>query len=441
MTSTARIEKLRADVESALALPVDEETYLGAKSSSTYQSQIHALDVYRAELEQQNEELRRAHLELEEARDRYADLYDFAPVGYFTLSESGRIVGANLAGATLLGITRSELIGRLLSTAITGRDLVIFRRHVFDVLTASTRKTCEIAIKRADGARIFARLESIAVATGDPPARLVRTAVIDISERKAAEEHLIDARKAADAANRAKSAFLAMMSHELRTPLNSIIGFSDVIRKQGAGPAGVTEYVEYAEYIHESGVFLLSMINNILDVSKIETGKMGIEPGNLPVATVFADCEHLFGLNARARGLTLTTEIDEAVRFIWSDERAIRKILYNLVGNAVKFTPKGGSVALKARSAAEGGVTLEVSDTGVGIPHSEFARVLEPFEQLDNRFNRSRNGTGLGLTLVQGLVTLHKGRLDIASTPEQGSTFTVWFPPQPNAPDASGEGV
>ncbi len=441
MSSAARIEKLRADVESALALPVDQETSPGEKSCTTYQSQVHALDVYRAELEQQNEELRRAHLELEEARDRYADLYDFAPVGYFTLSESGRIVGANLAGATLLGITRSELIGRLLLTVITGRDLAIFRRHIFDVLAASTRQTCEIAIKRADGTRIFARLESVAVAAGDPPARLVRTAVIDISERKAAEERLIEARKTADAANRAKSAFLAMMSHELRTPLNSIIGFSDVIRKQGSGPVGVAEYVEYAEYIHDSGRYLLSMINDILDLSKIGSGKMAIEPGNLPVVAVFADCVRHFGLNARARGVTLTTEIDEATRLVWSDERAIRQILYNLVGNAVKFTPAGGSVALKARSAAEGGVSLEVSDTGVGIPHSEFARVLEPFEQLDNRFNRSRNGTGLGLTLVQGLVALHKGRLDIASTPAQGSTFTVWFPPQPTTLDANGEGT
>ena len=430
----ARIDQLRAAVESALALPVDRETDFDKNSCSSYKSQIHALDVYRAELEQQNEELRRAHLEIEEARDRYADLYDFAPVGYFTLSETGRIVEVNLAGATLLGINRSELINRLLPAVIKGHDLTTFRSHIFDVLTASTRQTCEIAINRADGTRIFARMESVAVAAGDPPVRLVRTAVIDISERKAIEERLIEAREAADAANRAKSAFLATMTHELRTPLNSIIGFSDMIRKQGSGPIGVAEYLEYAEYINYSGRSLLTMINDILDVSKIQAGKMGVEPGNLPVATIFADCEHHFGMNARARRLTLTTEISEAVGFVWSDERAIRQILYNLVGNAIKFTPSGGAVLLRASSAAEGGVTIEVSDTGVGIPQSEFARVLEPFEQLDNRFNRSRNGTGLGLALVQGLIDLHKGRLTIASSQGQGTTFTVWLPPRPEVP-------
>ncbi|MEI7610244.1 MAG: ATP-binding protein [Rhodospirillaceae bacterium] len=236
-----------------------------------------------------------------------------------------------------------------------------------------------------------------------------------------------EARLQAERASEAKSHFLANMGHEIRTPLNSIIGFSQLIRDRAYGPLD-TEYVEAADDIHVSGMNLLTLVNDILNISKIEAGKMDIERARLPVGAILVDTIRVFRLKAETGKLTVSSEVENGELSVWADERALRHILFNLLSNAIKFTPEGGSISIKAVQAPDGGVLLSVSDTGVGIPASELSRVLQPFEQIDNRYDRAHGGTGLGLPLVQGLVALHGGRLEIDSEPGKGSRFTVWFP-------------
>ena len=242
------------------------------------------------------------------------------------------------------------------------------------------------------------------------------------------DQEVAQARHEAERASEAKSHFLANMGHEIRTPLNSIIGFSQLIRDRAFGPLE-KEYVDAADDIHVSGMNLLMLVNDILNISKIEAGKMDIERVRLPISAILVDTTRVFRLKAEAGKVTVSTVVEEPGLTVWADERALRHILFNLLSNAIKFTPEGGSVTIGARQAPDGGVLLSVSDTGVGIPASELDRVLLPFEQIDNRFSRAHGGTGLGLSLVQGLVALHGGRLEIESEPGKGSVFTVWFPP------------
>lgn len=248
--------------------------------------------------------------------------------------------------------------------------------------------------------------------------------------QRAYDRTVAEARRQAERANEAKSYFLANMGHEIRTPLNSIVGFSELIRDRAFGPLE-ERYVEAADDIHLGGMNLLTLVNDILDVAKIEAGKMEIERSRVPIAAMLAESLRVFRLKAETAEVTLSAEVDSPDLTVLADERGLRHILFNLISNAIKFTPLGGSVTVTARSAPDGGMVLTVSDTGMGIPASEIGRVVKPFEQIDNRFSRAHGGTGLGLPLVQGLVELHGGRLGIESELGKGTTFTIHFPPEP----------
>jgi signal transduction histidine kinase len=239
------------------------------------------------------------------------------------------------------------------------------------------------------------------------------------------------ARQRAEQANRAKSVFLTMMSHELRTPLNAILGFSELgpmIKIEPPLPAQITEYFGL---IHQSGDHLLKMINDILDLSKIETGKMEIERTDLDVDDAINSTLHLVAQLASSRGQKLEVTIDTPPPRLFADERAVRQILFNLLSNAARFTPAGGVVGVHAAATTDGGAALTVYDTGVGIPRDQIARVTLPFEQIDNSYAQSHGGTGLGLPLVDGLIRLHGGTLTIESEVGVGTRVTVRFPPVP----------
>jgi signal transduction histidine kinase len=239
-----------------------------------------------------------------------------------------------------------------------------------------------------------------------------------------------------EAASRHKSEFLANMSHELRTPLNAIIGFSEVLQERMFGELN-DKQAEYVQDIHASGQHLLALINEILDLSKIEAGRMELEPSTFDVAAMLEGAVMLVRDRAARRGITLELRIDPAVRELVADERKVRQVVVNLLANAVKFTPEGGRITLTAEP-ADGGVAVAVADTGVGIAPEDQATIFEEFRQVGSGASR-REGTGLGLALARRFVELHGGRIGVTSELGKGSTFTFALPMRPPAsgdPDA-----
>ena len=250
----------------------------------------------------------------------------------------------------------------------------------------------------------------------------------DITELKQREESLIDATKIAEAANRSKTEFLHNMSHELRTPLNAIIGFSEVIEKELLGPIGTSQYVEYAKDIHSSGSHLLDIINDILDLAKIEAGKYELEETEVDLVSAIHLCHRLVSDRAQRAGHTISINVLEDMIGLYADDRAVKQILINLLSNAIKFTPDGGKISVNATLADDGSAALSVTDNGIGIAEENILTVLSDFGQIDGGLTRQYEGTGLGVPLVKWLAKLHGGSLHIQSEVDVGTTMTVSFP-------------
>jgi cell cycle sensor histidine kinase DivJ len=249
----------------------------------------------------------------------------------------------------------------------------------------------------------------------------------DISERKAQEAELLRARDAAEAANRAKAQFLANMSHELRTPLNAVIGFSEIINQELFGTLGEPRYREYARLIHESGEHLLNVVNDILDMSKIEAGRFTIVKEPFDVNSLITSCSETMGHGAEQKQIALITEVDPDMPELLADKRACKQMLLNVLSNAIKFTDPGGWLRLSARVNA-GNIELIVADNGMGIAEGDLSRLGSPFVQAENSYSRSHDGAGLGLLVVKGLARLHGGSLQLASKLGQGTTTTIALP-------------
>lgn len=232
----------------------------------------------------------------------------------------------------------------------------------------------------------------------------------------------------AEAANRAKSRFLANMSHELRTPLNAIIGFAEVIHNQFKGPVGNPQYVEFARSIHESGRHLVGIINDILDLSKVEAGKAELDEEVCAVGAVVDQAAGLMRQSIDSAQLGIDVLIEPGLPEILIDIRKIDQVLLNLISNAVKFTPAGGQIRIEARRSADGGVSILISDTGIGIAEDELDEVLKPFVQSREAERKRMPGTGLGLPLADQLVKLHGGTMTLASTRNVGTTVAVHLP-------------
>ncbi len=241
-------------------------------------------------------------------------------------------------------------------------------------------------------------------------------------------EYLIRARDQSEAANRAKSEFLANMSHELRTPLNAIIGFSEIIKEETLGPVGSTKYRDYADDINESGQHLLALINDILDLSKIESGTDELHEEDIEISEIANSVIKLVEGPARTGNVALDLDVSDDIPLLRADERKVKQILLNLLSNAIKFTPGGGKATLKIRSRAESGYLFQVIDTGIGMAFADISKALAPFQQIDSGLNRKHEGTGLGLPLTKSLVELHGGYLDLQSKVGVGTAVTVRFP-------------
>jgi signal transduction histidine kinase len=254
---------------------------------------------------------------------------------------------------------------------------------------------------------------------------LVRSKVSLLMSR---EEQLRAALMGAEDANRTKSNFLALMSHELRTPLNAIIGFSEVLAGELFGPHGSPRYREYAADIHGAGKHLLALINDILDLSKSEAGRLDIYPEPVELAALFRDCVQLMKERIREQRLTAVVEVTPGLPELMADPLRMKQILLNLLSNAVKFTPAGGRVVISACRVADGGIVIAVSDTGIGMASEMIPLALEPFRQIDSPLSRNVEGTGLGLSLVKSLTEQQGGSIAIESSPNAGTTVRLSFP-------------
>ena len=252
----------------------------------------------------------------------------------------------------------------------------------------------------------------------------------DVSELKRHQRELSEALTRAELANRSKTNFLANMSHELRTPLNAIIGFSEVMREQMFGPLGSPRYAAYSEDILDSAQHLLGLINDILDISKIETGQQELVEERFETGPVIDSCLSLVHEPATAAGLQLLVEWGDPSPMIVADKRMTKQMLLNLLSNAIKFTPRGGRITLSGGLTESGGLTLTVADTGIGIAQEDLSVALSTFGQVDSELARRFDGAGLGLPLTKKLIELHGGTLAISSEVGNGTQVTLSFPPE-----------
>jgi signal transduction histidine kinase len=271
--------------------------------------------------------------------------------------------------------------------------------------------------------RLAARFETLMARVSSQRADLEARTRALTEARDAAEE----ARVQADAANMAKSHFLASMSHELRTPLNAILGFSEILKDEMLGPIGRTQYREYAEDIHVSGTHLRDLVNDLLDLARIEAGRFDFHPEPLMTGDDIAACVRLFRERAAGSGLTIVEDCPAGLPPLMADPRALRQMICNLLSNAVKYTPEGGRIVVSARATPQA-FHIAVTDTGIGVAREFQELIFTAYGQVDSVQTRHIEGTGLGLSLVKALMERHGGRVTLDSRPGQGATFTLVFP-------------
>ena len=342
-------------------------------------------------------------------------------------SSDGRIRFASPASQTILDQSPQDLVGVAPSALVHPDDLRAMQAAFMESAYFARAASAEVRMRRRDGSYVWAEIRCRPAAPVHNEATDIVAVTRDISERKAQERALIEARDQAETASRAKTSFLANMSHELRTPLNAIIGFSEVMTHEMFGPVGSPKYLEYSKLIHESGGHLLELINGILDMSKIEAGKFELFEEVFDLEEVGTGALRFVKLQAERSGVALKLNVAPGARTIFADKRAVKQVLINLLTNGVKFTPRGGDVRVVATRDAKG-IEISVSDSGVGISARDLERLGKPFEQVEGEHVRSKEGTGLGLALVKAFAAMHGGEATLESTLGEGTTVRVRLP-------------
>jgi signal transduction histidine kinase len=236
------------------------------------------------------------------------------------------------------------------------------------------------------------------------------------------------AKEEAEAASKSKSEFLATMSHELRTPLNAIIGFSQLINTEAMGPVGVQTYIEYGKDIEDSGVHLLQIINDILNITKIEAGKLDINSSDIDFAELTKQAFGMLRRNIEDKQIGFRNELPDEALIVRGDHQMLRQVMVNLISNAVKYTEDGGVISIIAETNDDASVEISVIDNGIGIADGDIPRIMEPFEQVEKSHARVNGGIGLGLPLAKKMIEAHGGRLELISSLGVGTTAKVWFP-------------
>jgi len=347
----------------------------------------------------------------------------------YRLASQVRINSVNEATLNLYGAPTSESFIENLTGIMTEETINNFIGVLCAMWNRDDHFVLEVSHQTFDGRDITAIL-SLQIPRNIEEFKHVPVCVLDITDRKRAETLLLEAKEEAERANRAKSEFLAHMSHELRTPLNSIIGFSDIMTRAMFGDLGSPKYMEYTADISMSARHLLAVINDILDMSKVEAGEIELEESALGVADIIEASLKQVRVRADNKRQTITVRIDAGFPRLQADGRLVQQIMLNFLSNAVKFTPERGALTISAELGERGGVALVVADDGIGIAPDDVARALEPFGQVRASSELAHEGTGLGLSLSRRLVELHGGELSIDSAVGKGTRVEASFPPE-----------
>ena len=424
-----RLQALESGATDFLLSPVDHHEFrVRSRNLLMLRRQQLLLKERASSLEEQMIAKERRHKEaLRESHALLMRVIDAIPVMVSATDRDGRFVFVNdlyarrlgRPAAAIIGLTPAAVRDDLQARAAMERD-----RRIITGLDATG--AYEESVPLDGERRVLLTSKALLHDPGGRPS-LVVTASLDITDRKEAELALVAAKEEAELASRTKTEFLANMSHELRTPLNAIIGFSQVMADEVMGPLGSARYTGYARDICSSAQHLLGIISDILDVSKLEAGRVDLDEQEIEIAQVAQDVLQLVGERARALEVAIETDLPPALPRLRADALKLKQVLLNLITNAIKFSHAGGSVLLSARQTAEG-LTLAVIDHGIGMDEVEVATAVTRFGQVASTWSRKHPGTGLGLPLAIGLIELHGGRLGIESRKGVGTTVSVTLP-------------
>ena len=399
--------------------------------TETTEGLLHELQVYQIELEMQNEELRESHIALDIVRARYFDLYDLAPIGYLTLNAHGSIQQANLTVANLLGTTRGALLKQPLSKLILKEDQDIYYLSHKKLMESGDPQSFDLQIVTSDGMAFWANLVITLADTISNNAdhdlstkQEIRVVLSDISARKQAEYAMQEAKLIADKANLAKSEFLSSMSHELRTPLNAILGFAQLI--ECAEPPPTIKQQKNVEQILKAGWYLLELINEILDLAVIESGKVVLHMERLSLAEVLNDAEAMLEHQAHQHSINMQFPPAADLYCVKADRVRMKQVMVNLLSNAIKYNKPNGSVLVSYFKKSNQRIRICIKDTGEGITADNMSQLFQPFNRLGKESSKEE-GTGIGLVVSKRIVELMGGEIGVESTVGKGSVFWVEF--------------
>ena len=362
----------------------------------------------------------------------YRELVEGANSIILRMDVKGNVTFFNEFAKKFFGFREEEILGRSVIGTIVpltdtaGKDLKVM---IGDIMVHPERYVNnENENMTREGRRVWIAWSNRAITEKDGHVKEVLCIGNDITILKEAEKEILKAKEAAESANRAKSSFLANMSHELRTPLNAIIGFAELMKDEMAEAAD-DKQKEYIGYILESAKHLLSLINDILDLSRVEAGKMTLELSDFDLKDLLKRSLIIMSERAVKQGITLSSDIKEGVGIVSADERKIKQVIFNVLSNAVKFTPNGGKVALEASQTGDNEITVSVRDSGIGIDKKDSAKVFSEFEQIDSEYSRKYAGTGLGMPLSKKFIELHNGKMSFESEGKaRGTRFYFTLP-------------
>ncbi len=390
-------------------------------SPDEVQSLVNELETHQIELEMQNEELRRAQIKLEEARDQYADLYDFAPVGYITISEKGLILETNLTACTLLGVERCFLNKIPFSRFIVKEDEDIYYLHRKQVVETREPQTCKVRIEPKDGNRFWVQMDSVLAEDSEGNLKC-RTSITDITQQKEMEENLLQAKKQAEEANKLKDKFVSLVSHDLRGPLVTLSSFLTLLQDESYDAERKKDFLERLKTTTSK---MSDMIDNLLKLSRFKMGKMLPSFSFFSAMIIVSQAAYELQPITQKKKIQIVNRIKEKTR-IYADRSLLLEVLKNLISNAIKFCREGDTITISAQPGRM--VSLAITDTGIGMEPKKLENIFKYEEITSTMGTDGELGTGLGLPLSKDIIDAHGGEIDVESHLGQGSVFTIRLP-------------